>query len=229
VGLGLEASEPMIADLAASGALERYRYLHFATHGVLDQSRPSRSALILSQVALPDPAEQFDKGLPVYDGKITVEEIVENWELDADLVVLSACNTALGRHAKGEGFIGFAQALLTAGARSVVLSLWKVDDTATSLLMDRFYGNLLGQTEGLTKPLPKAEALSEAKRWLRELPAAEATKLRAGMTAGVDRGKGRISRVDPDAPPPKPATPPGDKPYAHPYYWAAFILIGDPD
>jgi CHAT domain-containing protein len=228
---GMEASEPTLAEMAAKGELKKYRYLHFATHGVIDHERPSRSALILSQVGLPDPAEQFDKGLPIYDGRVTVEEIVEQWELDADLVVLSACETALGRHAGGEGFIGFAQALLTAGARSVVLSLWKVDDMATALLMDRFYANLLGQTEGLLnkEPMPKAEALSEAKRWLRELPKNEAEKLIGSMSAGVERGKGRPSRVDPNEPPKPANVPDGEKPYSHPFYWAAFILIGDPD
>lgn len=229
VRIGVDAAEQALAKAAARD-LKHYRVLHFATHGVIDNQRPSRSAIVLSQVELPDPAEQFDNGLPIYDGKITVEEIVENWELDADLVVLSACETALGRQAGGEGFIGFAQALLTAGARSVVLSLWKVDDMATALLMDRFYGNLLGQTEGLDKPMPKAEALSEAKRWLREMSSSEVAKYMASMTVGVDRGKGRVSRLDPNAPLPKPAGPPeGEKPYAHPYYWAAFILIGDPD
>lgn len=230
VGVGSEASELKLAEMAATGELKKYRYLHFGTHGVIDHDRPSRSAIILSRAGLPDPAEQFKQGLRIYDGKVTVEEIVEQWELDADLVVLSACETALGQQAGGEGFIGFAQALLTAGVRSVVVSLWKVDDTATALLMDRFYGNLLGQTDGLDKPMPKAEALSEAKRWLRELPSAEAAKLVTKMAADVERGKGRVSRVDPNATLPKPASTPGrEKPYEHPYYWAAFILIGDPD
>ena len=60
-------------------------------------------------------------------------------------MTLSACETALGRDAGGEGFVGFTQALLMSGTRSVCLSLWKVDDTATALLMQRFYANLLGR------------------------------------------------------------------------------------
>jgi CHAT domain-containing protein len=112
----------------------------------------------------------------------------------------------------------------------VVLSLWKVDDVATALLMDRFYANLLGQVEGLEKPLPKAEALSEAKRWLRELPAREATTLAANLTAGIDRGKGRVQRPGTATAPTKPAElPKGERPFEHPFYWSAFILIGDPD
>ena len=74
---------------------------------------------------------------------------------------------ALGKYEKGEGFVGFAQALILAGSRSVCLSLWKVDDTATALLMGRFYENLLGKREGLTRPMPKGVALAEAKAWLR--------------------------------------------------------------
>src|SRR4029077_20951512 len=103
---------------------------------------------------------------PGSDGRLTAEMILHNWKLDADLVVLSACQSALGKQVGGEGYLGFAQALFLAGARSLVLSLWQVDDTATALLMVRFYQNLLGKREGLTKPLVKAEALREAKQWL---------------------------------------------------------------
>jgi CHAT domain-containing protein len=150
--------------------------------------------------------------------------VLRDWTLDADLVTLSACETGLGKYTKGEGFMGFAQALLLAGSRSVCLSLWQVDDAATALLMDRFYANLLGQRDGLTKPLGKAEALAEAKRWLRTLPRAEAVQRAATLTGGVERGKGR------PALPPSPAVPEttGDEPpYAHPFYWAAFVLVGD--
>src|SRR5205085_1784005 len=78
-------------------------------------------------------------------------------------VVLSACESGLGRYAGGEGYLGFAQALFVKGARSLVLSLWKVDDDATALLMTRFYQDLLGARAGMRSPLRKAEALAEAK------------------------------------------------------------------
>jgi CHAT domain-containing protein len=141
-------------------------------------------------------------------------------------VTLSACQTALGKYEKGEGFVGFAQALILAGSRSVWLSLWKVNDAATALLMERFYQNLLGKREGLKAPLPKAGALAEAKDWLRKLSRKEALKRAASLTEGVERGL--RPKLPPLAVPPSPpAVASGDCPYAHPYYWAAFVLIGD--
>ena len=88
--------------------------------------------MILTQTGLPDPLEQALNHKPVFDGRLSVREIQRGWELNAELVTLSACETALGREAGGEGFVGFTQALLMSGTRSVCLSLWKVDDTATA-------------------------------------------------------------------------------------------------
>lgn len=160
--LGLDASEQAIYELAASGELAKYRLVHLATHGRIDNDTPQRSALIVTDVNLPDPLEQVLNHKPPFDGRISVEEIVSTWRLNADLVTLSACQTALGKHEGGEGFVGFTQALLLAGADTLCLSLWEVDDTATALLMDRFYANLLGQREGLEKPLSKSAALADA-------------------------------------------------------------------
>ena len=167
--LGADASEPELDRLAASGELGRFGFIHLATHGVIDEDVPARSAVILTQTGLPDPLEQVLHQKPVFDGRLLVREIQRGWDLKAELVTLSACETALGRDAGGEGFVGFTQALLMSGTRSVCLSLWKVDDTATALLMQRFYANLLGRRPGLTAPMPKAEALREAKTWLRGL------------------------------------------------------------
>src|SRR4029077_15987081 len=104
---------------------------------------------------LPDAAQEVLAGRPPPDGRLTAAEVLEFWKLDAELVTLSACESGLGREGGGEGLLGFAQAFLLAGARSLVLSLWKVDDAATALLMVRFYENLLGSRSG-SKPLPKA-------------------------------------------------------------------------
>jgi CHAT domain-containing protein len=92
--------------------------------------------------------------------------------------------------------------------------------------MERFYRNLLGKREGLKAPMGKAAALAEAKRWLRGLSREEAVKRAAQLSKGVARGKGR------PALPLLPAVPSAAGegcPYAHPYYWAAFVLVGDPD
>jgi CHAT domain-containing protein len=106
-----------------------------------------------------------------------------------------------------------------------VLSLWKVNDKATSLLMERFYQNLLGKRPGLEKPMPKALALAEAKEWLRSLTAKEIDAELARSTGdetGV-RSKGVVEERRPVV-----ATN-AIHPYEHPYYWAGFILIGDPN
>ena len=119
---------------------------------MIDEAIPQRSAVILTQTDLPDPLTQVLNHQPAFDGRLSVREIQRGWDLKAELVTLSACETALGREAGGEGFVGFTQALLMSGTRSVCLSLWKVDDTATALLMQRFYANLLGRRPGLTAP-----------------------------------------------------------------------------
>jgi CHAT domain-containing protein len=223
-----DASEQELDRLAASKELGGYRYIHLATHGEMDDRVPLQSAVILSRDRLPDPLKQLEAGRPVYTGRLTAEEVLEKWDLHADLVTLSACETGLGRYEGGEGFVGFTQALLLSGARSVCLSLWKVDDTATALLMQRFYANLLGQRRGLKKPLGKAEALAEAKQWLRELSTEAAAREAAALTHGVARGKGR--KALPLVPAAKShMTGKADRPYAHPYYWAAFVLVGEGD
>jgi tetratricopeptide (TPR) repeat protein len=223
------ASEQKLDELARAGELKKYRYLHLATHGDVDDAFPLRSAVILSRDALPDPGKQLLEGKPVFDGRLTAEEVLRQWNLDCDLVTLSACQTALGKYERGEGFVGFAQALTLCGSRSVCLSLWKVDDAATALLMQRFYGNLLGKREGLAGPLGKAAALAEAKQWLRTLPRAEALKHAAAVYQGIERGKGRPKGKLLPALPESVPDAKEDRPYAHPYYWAAFVLTGDPD
>jgi CHAT domain-containing protein len=107
--------------------------------------------------------------------------------------------------------------------------LWKVDDTATALLMERFYQNVLGRREGLKGPLPKAEALAEAKTWLRGLSREEVLRRAATLSQGVERAKGRKMLPLLPAATPAAAGAKEARPYAHPYFWAAFVLIGDRD
>jgi CHAT domain-containing protein len=225
--LGSEASEQRLDELAVANELKPFRYLHFATHGEVNPRIALESALILAQDQLPDPVDQILAGHCPYDGRLTAAEM-RRWKLDAELVTLSACETGLGQRLGGEGYLGFTQVLFAAGARSVVLSLWPVDDPSTALLMTRFYENVLGKREGLAKPLPKAEALHEAKRWLRKLPRAECVRLVAALGQVEPRG----SLVKMKHLPVVPARRRGaedEPPYADPYYWASFILLGDPE
>lgn len=215
--LGSDASEKRLADLSRAGTLKTFRYLHLATHGVPDPQRPMRSRLILSRDRLPATTDQLLADGQVYRGELTAGQILEDWTLDADLVVLSACQSGLGRFAGGEGYLGFAQALLLSGARSLLLSLWEVDDKATALLMTRFYENLLGARRGLKRALPRARALAEARRWLKTLTAAQVETMTAAWRDGRP-----LETIDTDG------TGGDDSPYAHPVFWAAFILVGDP-
>jgi tetratricopeptide (TPR) repeat protein len=216
--LGSEASAQNLGQLVAQDRMRQFRYVHLATHGVTNHRIALYSALVLAPDQVPYPGQQSAAAGPLPYGWLTAEQILHTWKLDADLVVLSACQSALGKQAGGEGYLGFAQALFLAGARSLVLSHWKVDDTATALLMVRFYQNFLGKREGLKRPMPKAEALQEAKHWLRDLTATEVKELRQQLKARV---------IGPTGPRPNDDTK-EERPYAHPYYWSAFILIGDP-
>ncbi len=132
--VGFDASR----SLAMSPELGRYRYLHFATHGYMDARHPELSALVLSLV---------DKDGKGEDGFLRLQDIY-NLKLHADLVVLSACETGLGREIRGEGLIGLTRGFMYAGAARVLVSLWDVSDQGTSELMPRFYKGLLEQ--GLT-------------------------------------------------------------------------------
>jgi CHAT domain-containing protein/Tfp pilus assembly protein PilF len=217
--LGAEASARRLAQLAAKNQLRQFRYFHLATHGAVDNQVALNSALVLAPDQAPGPAQRRSDAAPQSEGRLTAEQILQTWKLDADLVVLSACQSALGKQAGGEGYLGFAQALFLAGARSLVLSLWKVDDTATALLMVRFYQNFLGKRPGLTEPLSKADALREAKHWLRGLTASEVAELSQQLQNRV---------IGPTRPRPTEDAELIERPYAHPYYWSAFILVGDP-
>jgi len=195
--VGPKASEQALVQLAEAGRFKDFQVIHLATHVLVDQERPERSALVLSLVDVPDPLEAVMKGGRVYDGLVTAKEVLREWKLDADLVTLSACQTGLGKEVGGEGYVGLAHSFLQAGARSLIVSLWPVEDQATSVLMKRFYENWTGRYSDVrngrtARAMSKADALQEAKRYLR-------------------------SYTDKD----------GGKPFEHPYFWAAFILIGE--
>ncbi len=160
---GLDATEQAAMNLANTGRLSEYGYIHFATHAFTNDVQAEHSFIVLSQVGLSDPTTYVVEGKPVIDGKLTMQEVASGWTLNAQLVTVSACESGLGPVTAGEGYIGFAHAFLKAGARSVVVSLWPVDDRATELLMVRFYSNMVSNN------ITKSEALTEAKLWLRSL------------------------------------------------------------
>jgi CHAT domain-containing protein/Tfp pilus assembly protein PilF len=124
---------------ATSPELSNYRIVHFAAHGLLNSEHPELSGIVFSL---------FDETGKRQDGFLQLSEIY-NLNLPADLVVLSACQTALGKEVKGEGLVGLTRGFMYAGAPRVVASLWKVDDAATANLMGEFYKVMLGK-EGMT-------------------------------------------------------------------------------
>jgi CHAT domain-containing protein len=137
-------SQILVGEAATERALRAldlgaFDVLHFATHALVDDERPERSALVLSQLDLPDALSAALADGRIDDGLWTGDDIVRGQRLDAELVALSACDTALGRAVPGEGYIGLADAFLQAGARAVVASLWSVDDRASALFMRSFY------------------------------------------------------------------------------------------
>jgi CHAT domain-containing protein len=120
-------------SLAISDELSKFRYVHFATHGYVDSARPDLSAIVLSLVD--------QQGKP-QDGFLRSHDIF-NLKLPAELVVLSACETGLGKDVKGEGLVGLTRGFMYAGARRVIVSLWNVNDKATASLMERVYAGML--------------------------------------------------------------------------------------
>jgi CHAT domain-containing protein len=220
-----DATEQRLDEMRKADKLKQFKFLHFAAHGKANNFRSFDSALILTR---PEKMPEPRVGEPWLDGRLTAAEVLEFGKLDAQLVTLSACESALGRPGGGDGLLGFGQAFLLASSRSVCLTLWQVDDTATVLLMDRFYRNLLGKREDGAKLMGKAPALHEAKQWLRNLSANDALERLGTLTNGVVRGE-RPAREEMKAIPVPKDSGKDYKPYAHPRYWAAFILIGDPD
>jgi CHAT domain-containing protein len=139
-------------DFAASRAtathveLGSYRYVHFATHGFLNSLHPELSGLVLTM---------FDEQGTPEDGFLRAHEIF-NLKLNADLVVLSACQTGMGKSIRGEGLVSLTRGFMYAGTPRVVVSLWSVSDNSTAELMTRFYRGML------TNKLRPSKALQEA-------------------------------------------------------------------
>jgi CHAT domain-containing protein len=164
--LGFDATR----ERATSADLARFRIVHFATHAMLDRHRPELSGIVLSMV---------DERGRARDGFLHLEDIY-NLRLPAELVVLSACNTGLGKDVRGEGLVGLTRGFMYAGTARVVATAWRVDDEATAALMKAFYIRMF------SGGLSPAAALREAQ-----------------LEIAADRR------------------------WRSPYYWAAFMLVGE--
>jgi CHAT domain-containing protein/tetratricopeptide (TPR) repeat protein len=141
---------------ATSPSLAQFRIVHFATHGLLDSQHPELSGLVFSLV---------DKAGKSQPGFLSVENIY-NLDLPADLVVLSACESGLGKQISGEGLIGLTRAFMYAGASRVVASLWSVNDAATAELMAKFYKGMLRDGMSPAAALRQAQAqMLKTARW----------------------------------------------------------------
>src|SRR5262245_1958702 len=187
-----EASEEKSKSLSPS-----YDILHFATHAQLNEDDPLSSAVLLAK-------EEKE------DGRLEVREIF-GMELKANLVVLSGCDTALGKLSTGDELVGLTRAFIYAGTPSVVASLWSVDDSSTAQLMASFYRNL--------KTMSKVEALRQAQL---ELIRGEG---RSDMLAR--RGVGGIGKLGETQKSESPSQKPISISTSHPYFWAPFVLVGD--
>jgi CHAT domain-containing protein/Tfp pilus assembly protein PilF len=141
---------------ATNKQLSQYKMLHFATHGFLDSTEPEFSGIVLSLI---------DKQGKSQRGFLRLTDIF-NLNFPAELVVLSACSTGLGKEVKGEGLVGLTRGLMYAGAARVVVSLWNVNDQATSLLMSQFYSQMLQQGKTPAAALRAAQLkMWEQEKW----------------------------------------------------------------
>lgn len=162
------------------------RWLHFACHGWFNHDKPLSSALEIGRGEL-----------------LTAAEIMRHWDLQAELVTLSACQTGVSRVLRGDEPFGLVRAFLHAGARAVLVSQWPVEDLPTYLLMLHFYWSLQAQRVSRMDV-----ALANAQEWLRELSRSEVTTLLDDLGTPYEE------------------LPEGDKPFAEARHWAAFMLVG---
>ncbi len=135
-------------DAVLNSDITDYKILHFATHGLMNETRPELSGILLSL---------FGRDGTKNDGGFIRLQDVYGMNLNADLVVLSACDTGVGKEVKGEGLMSLNNAFLQAGAKSVVSSLWKVDDDATKELMTGFYEGLANDNLTTSAALRQAQ------------------------------------------------------------------------
>jgi CHAT domain-containing protein/tetratricopeptide (TPR) repeat protein len=143
-------------ELAMDSDVAQYQIVHFATHGFLDTEHPELSGIVLTMV---------DRNGVKRNGLMTLHDIY-SLDLSSELTVLSACQTALGKQIKGEGLVGLTHSFMAAGAKTVIASLWKVDDRATAILMSDLYHSMLqdGMSPGASLRSAKLKLMRD-KRW----------------------------------------------------------------
>jgi CHAT domain-containing protein len=151
VALDFDASRSFVLR----GGLQNYRFVHLAVHGIIDDVHPEMSGLILALV---------DRKGRRQDGYLRLGDI-DKLQLSADLVVLSACNSALGRDLESEGIIGLPRGFLHAGARGVIAGLWKVDDEATAEFMKYLYVRLQAGEKSSAALRGAQIEMSRSARW----------------------------------------------------------------
>ena len=184
--LGAHASEAGVRRLAREHQLERFEVIHFGGHQRTDPVFVQDTGIVLAEAYERSPAALTEL-VDTEDGRLTPNEI-DALHLGARLVVLASCNSLGRRYTRTEGTVGLGAAMLRAGARSVLVSLWNVDDRATHLMVERFYRELAPEV-GPSRT--SAQALRTARLAVRDW-----------------------------------RSPDGSRPFAHPSYWAGFVLLG---
>jgi CHAT domain-containing protein len=218
-----------------------WRQIHLATHGYFEQFNPkalvlaARGAGELAGLPREEPVSlHLDPllgcGLVLSGanqdaerGTLTALEVANLDLRGCEVLVLSACETGLGKLEGGEGVLGLQSAFHLAGARTVVASLWNVSDPSTSVLMEQFYANLWAD-----KPLTRLEALRQAQLFVLKHPEAVQQRARELRTVIVKAGRGSAEELrgkgkEVELSEPR---PPGSG-LSHPAWWAPFVLSGD--
>ncbi|MDS4056358.1 CHAT domain-containing tetratricopeptide repeat protein [Accumulibacter sp.] len=236
---------PLIGESALEGRLKKQRspaIVHLATHGFFLKNQPWKppafglsgemgvmgrlagheNPMLRSGLALAGAntflRERRSVSDEMEDGLLTAEDVAGIDLLNTELVFLSACETGLGDVQVGEGVFGLRRAFVIAGARTLIMTLWRVSDLATAILVDRFYALVLDD-------MPKGKALRQAQHDLRtgELgklrPRWLSEPMRERLAAGHANRRRKLDELA--------AMPDDFRPFTHPYYWAAFILQGD--
>ena len=181
------------AELIAQAAT--FRQIHIACHGRFNPAWPAASSLALA------------------DGLLDVTDIFRDLRLDADLVSLSACETGRSHVLRGDELTGMARAFLYAGAASVAVSHWVVDDVSTGLFFAQFYTALAARTQN-------SRALADAQHFLRQLSANDMRDILTAQGMRRDEIDGYLAQVSR-------MTSADERPFAHPYFWAPFFVMGD--